>query len=300
MTNLVGNAAKYSPRPARRSRVTVRSEAATTPSSSSTTRVRACRPTTANRCSAGSTAAAATRSCARGARASAWRSWPSTPRRCPARSRVDRRTQRRRPVRRHLPDGRPPSRTHPRKERPMSRSRDQTRPDRGGCARRRGRRQRRPAAARGEQPGHRRADAREAAAGAGERRQLQRPRRVVSCRRCRASERPSGSSRRTARRTSASSTPTTSTPTPSRGSSSINANDMVTAGILLRPGKLGSTFAPPGWAQAKSQLATAAVDRPAGHETRTDDRTARATTSSSRSAGRHRRACAARSCSNRQ
>jgi signal transduction histidine kinase len=36
----------------------------------------------------------------------------------------------------------------------------------------------------------------------------------------------------------------------------INSNDMVTDGILLRPGTLGSTFAPPGWAKAKSQLQT--------------------------------------------
>ena len=33
-------------------------------------------------------------------------------------------------------------------------------------------------------------------------------------------------------------------------------HDVVTTGILLRPGKLGSTFAPPGWAQAKQQLET--------------------------------------------
>ncbi len=36
----------------------------------------------------------------------------------------------------------------------------------------------------------------------------------------------------------------------------INSSDVVTTGILLRPGKLGSTFAPPGWAQAKQQLET--------------------------------------------
>jgi signal transduction histidine kinase len=36
----------------------------------------------------------------------------------------------------------------------------------------------------------------------------------------------------------------------------IDANDTVTAGILLRPGALGSRFAPAGWAQAKAQLAT--------------------------------------------
>jgi signal transduction histidine kinase len=38
----------------------------------------------------------------------------------------------------------------------------------------------------------------------------------------------------------------------------INAHDMVTDGILLRPGKLGSTFSPPGWARAKRLLKTQA------------------------------------------
>ena len=36
----------------------------------------------------------------------------------------------------------------------------------------------------------------------------------------------------------------------------IDAHDVVTDGILLRPGKLNSTFAPPGWAQAKRELET--------------------------------------------
>lgn len=36
----------------------------------------------------------------------------------------------------------------------------------------------------------------------------------------------------------------------------IDAQDTVTAGVLLRPGSLGARFAPPGWAEAKSQLAT--------------------------------------------
>jgi signal transduction histidine kinase len=36
----------------------------------------------------------------------------------------------------------------------------------------------------------------------------------------------------------------------------IDGRDRVTAGVLLRPGRLGSTFAPPGWEQAKGALAT--------------------------------------------
>jgi signal transduction histidine kinase len=36
----------------------------------------------------------------------------------------------------------------------------------------------------------------------------------------------------------------------------INSRDVITSGILLRPGKLGSTFAAPGWAAAKRQLET--------------------------------------------
>ena len=39
----------------------------------------------------------------------------------------------------------------------------------------------------------------------------------------------------------------------------INADDVVTDGVLLRPGKLGSKFATAGWAQAKRQLATQAA-----------------------------------------
>lgn len=38
----------------------------------------------------------------------------------------------------------------------------------------------------------------------------------------------------------------------------VNAKGVVTDGFLLRPGKLGSTFDPPGWATAKRQLATQA------------------------------------------
>lgn len=39
----------------------------------------------------------------------------------------------------------------------------------------------------------------------------------------------------------------------------IDARDTITGGILLRPGKLGAPFAPPGWEQTKSQLATKAA-----------------------------------------
>lgn len=35
----------------------------------------------------------------------------------------------------------------------------------------------------------------------------------------------------------------------------VDSHDVVTDGVLLRPGKLGSTFDPPGWAAAKRQLA---------------------------------------------
>lgn len=35
----------------------------------------------------------------------------------------------------------------------------------------------------------------------------------------------------------------------------VNGHDVVTDGVLLRPGRLGSTFAPPGWAAAKRELA---------------------------------------------
>jgi signal transduction histidine kinase len=37
----------------------------------------------------------------------------------------------------------------------------------------------------------------------------------------------------------------------------IDGNDRVTAGVLLRPGALGSAYAPPGWADVKQRLATA-------------------------------------------
>jgi signal transduction histidine kinase len=40
------------------------------------------------------------------------------------------------------------------------------------------------------------------------------------------------------------------------GSFLVDANDTVTNGTLLRPGKLGSTFDPPGWAKAKAELAS--------------------------------------------
>lgn len=36
----------------------------------------------------------------------------------------------------------------------------------------------------------------------------------------------------------------------------VNDKDVVTNGVLLRPGKLGSTFDPPGWAKAKAALAS--------------------------------------------
>lgn len=36
----------------------------------------------------------------------------------------------------------------------------------------------------------------------------------------------------------------------------IDGNDRVTTGILLQPGALGSTYAPPGWAEVKQRLAT--------------------------------------------
>lgn len=36
----------------------------------------------------------------------------------------------------------------------------------------------------------------------------------------------------------------------------IDGDDRVTTGILLRPGALGSTYAPPGWAEVKQRLAT--------------------------------------------
>lgn len=36
----------------------------------------------------------------------------------------------------------------------------------------------------------------------------------------------------------------------------VDVDDTVTNGTLLRPGKLGSTFAPPGWAEAKAELAS--------------------------------------------
>jgi signal transduction histidine kinase len=39
----------------------------------------------------------------------------------------------------------------------------------------------------------------------------------------------------------------------------IDGRDRVTAGILLRPGRLGSTYSPPGWEQAKSRLTTSAA-----------------------------------------
>ncbi len=41
------------------------------------------------------------------------------------------------------------------------------------------------------------------------------------------------------------------------GSFLVNADDTITAGVLLRPGRLGSTFDPPGWAKAKAALASA-------------------------------------------
>jgi signal transduction histidine kinase len=40
------------------------------------------------------------------------------------------------------------------------------------------------------------------------------------------------------------------------GSFLVNDDDIVTNGVLLRPGKLGSTFDPPGWAKAKAELAS--------------------------------------------
>ena len=39
----------------------------------------------------------------------------------------------------------------------------------------------------------------------------------------------------------------------------IDAHDVITAGILLRPGQLGARFAPAGWEQAKGQLASNSV-----------------------------------------
>jgi signal transduction histidine kinase len=43
-------------------------------------------------------------------------------------------------------------------------------------------------------------------------------------------------------------------PTAQSGLFLINSSDVVTDGVLLRPGRLGSKFAPPGWAQAKRTL----------------------------------------------
>jgi signal transduction histidine kinase len=40
------------------------------------------------------------------------------------------------------------------------------------------------------------------------------------------------------------------------GSFLVDANDTVTNGVLLRPGRLGSKFDPPGWAKAKAALAS--------------------------------------------
>jgi len=40
------------------------------------------------------------------------------------------------------------------------------------------------------------------------------------------------------------------------GSFLVNADDTVTSGVLLRPGKLGSTFDQPGWEKAKAELAS--------------------------------------------
>jgi signal transduction histidine kinase len=39
----------------------------------------------------------------------------------------------------------------------------------------------------------------------------------------------------------------------------IDANDIITTGVLLRPGELGARFAPEGWAKAKAELATKAA-----------------------------------------
>ena len=36
----------------------------------------------------------------------------------------------------------------------------------------------------------------------------------------------------------------------------VDANDTITSGVLLRPGRLGSKFDPPGWAKAKAALAS--------------------------------------------
>ena len=54
----------------------------------------------------------------------------------------------------------------------------------------------------------------------------------------------------------------------------VDADDTVTNGVLLRPGKLGSTFDPPGWEKAKAALASLAGRRPARGRVRGDDRAA--------------------------
>ena len=128
----------------------------------------------------------------------------------------------------------------------MSRFRDQLAPDARRVPRRRRRARRRPAAARRERPRHGRAHAGEARAGAGHRRQLQRARQLLAERGGRARLRRRGSSPRTARPTRRLLQSYNVDPNANSGFFLVNADGIVTAGVLLRPGTIGTQFDPSG------------------------------------------------------
>ncbi len=90
-------------------------------------------------------------------------------------------------------------------------------------------------------------------------------------------------------------------PNAQSGSFLVDSNATITDGVLLRPGRLGSTYDPPGgWAKTKAALRLHPGRGPAGDPLERDHRAAQLRLRRGHPRCRHRRACAAPTCSRRR